>query len=357
MNESINNKFLQLHLLTSYPPANLNRDELGRPKTAFMGGTLRLRVSSQSLKRAWRKSEVFESALQGHLGTRTKEIGVRIFRSLTEKGISEKNAKEWAKSIAGVFGKLENEDKNKPQKELEIAQLAHFGPEEEKAIGELIATMVERGSGPVEDELNLLRNNNRAADISLFGRMLADSPAFNVEAAAQVAHALAVHRCQVEEDYFTAVDDLNTGEEDMGAGHLGETEFGAAVFYLYICIDRQLLLKNMQGDRELADRTLKALLECATTVAPSGKQNSFASRAYASYVMAEKGNRQPRSLSVAFLKPVEGDNLIEESVKVLNESMSKMDQVYEACAEARKSMNALSGEGSLAEMLQFVTED
>ena len=59
--------FIQLHLLTSYPPSNLNRDDLGRPKTAIMGGKTRLRVSSQSLKRAWRTSDLFESALAGHM--------------------------------------------------------------------------------------------------------------------------------------------------------------------------------------------------------------------------------------------------------------------------------------------------
>ena len=85
--ENIMDTFLQLHLLTSYPPSNLNRDDLGRPKTALMGGTTRLRISSQSLKRAWRTSEVFESALDGHIGTRTKEMGVKIYKKFSEQGI------------------------------------------------------------------------------------------------------------------------------------------------------------------------------------------------------------------------------------------------------------------------------
>ena len=83
-------RFVQIHLLTSYPPANLNRDDLGRPKTAMMGGEPRLRVSSQSLKRAWRTSDVFESALKGHIGIRTKEMGVQIFNDLYEKGINKR---------------------------------------------------------------------------------------------------------------------------------------------------------------------------------------------------------------------------------------------------------------------------
>jgi len=102
-------RFVQLHMLTSYPPANLNRDDLGRPKTAVMGGATRLRVSSQSLKRAWRTSDVFESALKGHVGTRTKEMGCRIFKDLEQKGVTEKKASEWTKLIAGCFGKLKKD--------------------------------------------------------------------------------------------------------------------------------------------------------------------------------------------------------------------------------------------------------
>jgi CRISPR system Cascade subunit CasC len=59
--------FIQLHLLTAYPAANLNRDDTGSPKTVVLGGATRLRVSSQSLKRAWRTSELFEQALAGIL--------------------------------------------------------------------------------------------------------------------------------------------------------------------------------------------------------------------------------------------------------------------------------------------------
>ena len=61
-------RFLQLHLLTFFPPANLNRDDLGRPKTAIVGGVTRLRLSSQALKRAWRTSDLFSTALAGQWG-------------------------------------------------------------------------------------------------------------------------------------------------------------------------------------------------------------------------------------------------------------------------------------------------
>lgn len=351
------NRFLQLHILTSYPPSNLNRDDLGRPKTAVMGGAMRLRVSSQSLKRAWRKSDVFESALKGHVGTRTKEMGARIYKALLARDVPEKKAREWAKSIAATFGKLKKANEKKPEDDLEIEQLAHFSPEEERAIEVLVGKLAETGAGPSQYDLKLLRQQHTAADIALFGRMLASAPAYNMEAAVQVAHAISVHKVQVEDDFFTAVDDLNTGEEDMGAGHMGETEFGAAVYYLYICVNRELLLENLSSDQNLATKSLAALLECAATIAPTGKQNSFASRAYASYILAEKGDYQPRSLSVAFLKSVDGRDIdmLDIAIQRLEKKRTNMDAVYGSCVADYRIMNAEAGEGTLKDLIAFVT--
>lgn len=347
--------FIQLHLLTSYPPSNLNRDDLGRPKTAVMGGRNRLRISSQSLKRAWRTSELFEEALKGHIGTRTKMIGVKAYQALIEKKVPEKKAKEWAQQIAGVFGKRKGDNKDKPLESLEIEQLAHFSPEEEADINKLVNELARDQKAPTEEDLSLLRKKHKAVDIAMFGRMLASAPAYNMEAAVQVAHAITVHEVAVEDDYFTAVDDLNKGEEDKGAGHIGETEFAAGLFYLYICIDRDLLAENL-GDKTLADKSLAALVETAAKISPTGKQNSFASRARTSYLLAEKGSDQPRSLSVAFLKPVTGEDFMASAIKRMEETREKMDKVYGPCADAFKVMNAETAKGSIDEIVTFVKE-
>lgn len=348
-------RFIQLHILTSYPPANLNRDDLGRPKTAIMGGSQRLRISSQSLKRAWRTCDLFKKALDGHVGERTKERGVRVFNALKAKGVAEKDAKQWAQKIAEVFGKLKSENKEKPLQELEIEQLAHLSPEEISAIDSLVNKLAQTKSGPSKDDLNLLREKHSAADIAMFGRMLADAPRYNTEAAVQVAHAISVHEVAVEDDYFTAVDDLNEGAEDAGAAHIGETEFAAGLFYLYVCINRELLQKNLgDNNKELASKALRALTEAAAKIAPSGKQNSFASRARASYILAEKGDDQPRSLAVAFLKSVNGKDMLPEAIKTLTETRANMDKVYGPCATNYKELNALTGEGTLDEILKFV---
>ena len=345
--------FLQLHLLTSYPPSNLNRDDLGRPKTAILGGATRLRISSQSLKRAWRTSELFQSALSGHLGTRTKEMGERVAKALRDKGVADKTARTAAEKIAAVFGKLKSAKKEEDAK-VATEQLAHFSPEEVADIDALVEKLATEKREPREDELALLKKKHRAADIALFGRMLADAPEYNVEAAAQVAHGITVHRVEVEDDYFSAVDDLNQGIEDRGAGHIGEAEFAAGLYYLYLCIDCDRLAENLQRDDDLVRRSLRALTEAAATVAPSGKQNSFASRAYASYILAEKGRRQPRSLSVAFLDPIANGDFLSSSITRLRATRDNLDKVYSAVAEESRELDATNGQGSLTELLDFV---
>lgn len=352
-------RFIQLHILTSYPPSNLNRDDTGRPKTAVVGDCTRLRISSQSLKRAWRTSDIFESSLKGHIGTRTKEMGISVYQSLNTQGISEKNAREWAKSIASQFGKLKSDKKTENNEDLHVEQLVHFNPEEEQAIANLVTKLVATETAPTEDDLKLLRKQHTAVDIAMFGRMLASTPAFNTEAAVQVAHAITVHKAAVEDDYFIAVDDLNNGEADRGAAHIGEAGFGAGVFYLYLCINYELLQQNLGGDVALTQQALNALLNAVTKVSPTGKQNSFASRAYAGFVLAEKGDQQPRTLAQAFLKPVtagKDQGILVRAIDALTERRNNFNKVYGDCADANAQFNVEEGTGSLRKIADFIAE-
>ncbi len=344
-------RFIQLHLLTSYPPANLNRDDLGKPKTARLGGVKRLRVSSQSLKRAWRTSEQFQQELAGYIGTRTRRLGVEVFKGLTDAGVSEQKAKEWAGEIAEVYGKLKND------KPLEIEQLVHISPEERQTLKALTAKLVADNRPPSQEELDELLHMQTAVDIAMFGRMLAGKgkAQFNGEAAVQVAHAIGVHASTVEDDYFTAVDDLN--RDDPDAAHVGATAFAAAVFYQYVCIDRALLKKNLGNDEAMTQKALRALVRAALTVAPNGKQNSFASRAYAYYALLEKGDQQPRSLSLAFVRPVAGSDYAADAITALERVRNNMDKVYGACADEREQFDVLKGEGSLDRLLDFAVSE
>jgi CRISPR system Cascade subunit CasC len=351
-------RFVQLHVLTAYPPSNLNRDDTGRPKTALVGDTLRLRISSQSLKRAWRTSEVFESAVgKEHTGTRTKLLGIEVHKLLTTHGVNDKQAREWSRAIAEQFGKLKADKKTDGNDDLQIEQLSHISPEERASVDSLALACAARGTAPTSEELKLLTLPRSAVDIAMFGRMLADSPAFNMDAAVQVAHAITVHKAAVEDDFFSAVDDLNQGLEDKGAGHIGERGYGSGLFYLYVCIDRELLLENLGGNAALRDQALMALVHAIAQVAPTGMQASFGSRAHASYLLAERGSQQPRSLVQAFLKPVKpwGErDMLSLAVDALTQRRENFDKVYGACADGRCHFDVERGEGSLADVVAFV---
>lgn len=302
-------RFLQLHILTAYGAANLNRDDTGRPKTLTFGGADRLRVSSQSLKRAFRTSDAFQEALPGALGTRSQGFMLALIQRLREGGLTEDEARDRAEAVVehDKLGKVKDKGKlNKAGKaETRTEQLVHLAPEELAAIEDLAARLI---GNPSLDEKGVLvlKDKPRAADIAMFGRMLADNPGFNVEAAVQVAHAFTTHRVVVEDDYYTAVDDIKNAdlEADRGAGFIGVQHYGAGLFYSYVCVDVALLLQNLAMDRRLAADALQALMLAAATVSPSGKQNAFASRAKALHVRMEIGDSAPRSLAAAFQTPV-----------------------------------------------------
>ncbi|WP_272700018.1 type I-E CRISPR-associated protein Cas7/Cse4/CasC [Desulfovibrio sp. Fe33] len=369
-------RFLQLHVLTTYPASNLNRDDLGRPKTVKMGNCQRLRVSSQSLKRAWRTSEYISGGLADNFGTRTKEIGKYVYFALVngvtfheamldagatgDRTTVKKNAaEEIARAIAGAFAKNKAQYKAKQDEfnekafldSLETEQMAHVNPVELAAVAALVEDCRETGKVPEAENLDLLRGEGNAVDVAMFGRMLASRPEFNVEAAVQVAHAMTVHKGVVEDDFFTAVDDLN--KDDAGAGHMGVAEFGAGVFYLYVCIDRELLKENLGGDAALCNRALEALTRAVVTVSPSGKQNSFASRAVASYCLAEKGDTHPRTLAEAFLKPMDGADPLADAIAALETKRDSFDTMLGETADACVYGH---GRATLPELCGFIAE-
>lgn len=163
-----------------------------------------------------------------------------------------------------------------------------YDPAEVAAVDALVARLVEDGREPTSDELNLL-SKTRAIDIGMFGRMLADAHSFDTDAAVQVAHAFTVHAAQVEEDYYTAMDDATddrldffaaadglSGErtrDDAGASHLDTAEFGAGTFYLYVCVDAASLVRNV-GSADLARSAIQTLAEAAATVAPAASRTA-----------------------------------------------------------------------------------
>jgi CRISPR system Cascade subunit CasC len=285
------------------------------------------------------------------MGQRTQRLGEVVLTHLHAGGMAEDKALAVARDIAGMFGKVKDIKDDAPAR---TEQLAFISPEERAAALEL-ADRALAGEKTDAKTAGLLRATDTAADIALFGRMLADNPSYNREAAAQVAHAITTHRVTIEDDYYTAVDDLKTPAEDAGAGFLGEAAFGSGVFYLYLCVDRALLVRNLGGDTSLAATALGALAEAAATVAPRGKQNSFAAYGRASYVLAERGDQQPRTLAGAFARSVNGEDLMAASIEAIGMFREKLTKAYgPGCDDCRKMV--LGGTGSLAEIIAFARD-
>ncbi len=198
--------------------------------------------SSQALKRAVRTSDVFQNALAGHLGARTQRFGEDIEQHLLNVGATPEKANAIAREVAKVFGKVE-EAAEKPAKDEEkgrkpsarTAQLAFIGPEERQLARDLAEMKLADDKIEIKADL-ILKHADTAADIAMFGRMLADNPDFNREAAVQVAHAVTTHKVAVEDDFYTAVDDLKKPAEDAGAGIYGRTWLRLGrLLYLRMC--------------------------------------------------------------------------------------------------------------------------
>lgn len=343
--------FVQFHLLTSYGPSNPNRDDQGRPKQAMVGGSPRLRMSSQSVKRALRESSFFALDLAGNMGVRTKKLFENLVVKLSADGASKEAAHEAAAQVAAIFGKLDAPKKGEDARV--STTLAFISPDEWQLAEELAAKILAGEELPKDKDLKktVLRRADGAVDIAMFGRMLADDADFNRDAAVQVAHAITTHSAQAEEDWFSAVDDLNKAEE-TGAGHLGEIAFGSGVYYQYVCVNCDLLVENLGGDRELAARGIEALARGLAQSTPRGKQNTFAHHPRAHYILAESGDQAPRDLSGAFFAPVKLQPWLDTSVSALAKTRDDLDAAYGQVWEANCVLH-VGQQGTLAEIVDF----
>ena len=345
--------FLQFHLLTSYGPSNPNRDDQGRPKQAMVGGAPRLRLSSQSVKRAIRESSFFALDLQGQTGTRTKRLFEKVKEHLLTKGHAPAAAQTAADTVAAIFGKLEAPKKEEPEAKI-ASTLAFISPAEWTFALELAEKAAAGEALPKDKDLKklVLRRADGAVDIAMFGRMLADDADFNRDAAVQVSHAITTHAAQAEEDWYSAVDDLNKAS-DTGAAHLGESAFGSGIYYQYVCVNVDLLIENLGGDKDLAAKGLQALARALATATPTGKQNSHAHRPRAAYIRAERGAQTPRDLTGAFFHPVKEQPWAETSIAKLEEMAGKIDRAYGATSDAVAVLDVLKGIGTLEEIAGF----
>ncbi|HOZ47508.1 MAG TPA: type I-E CRISPR-associated protein Cas7/Cse4/CasC [Candidatus Hydrogenedentes bacterium] len=299
---------IEIHMIQNHSPANLNRDDLGAPKTCYFGGVLRSRISSQCMKRSVRMSAEFR-ALCG--GIRTRQLAGLIAESVTGKADAKKRAAKILKQC-GINPK--DEDKSD--------MLVYTT---NNAIAEM-AELLQNDEGRSDEDLakdfgNLISERVAVPDMALTGRMLETGVLKDttVEAALQVAHAISTHEARPEVDYYVAADDIPG--DDAGAGYVDEAMFSSACFYKYFSIHWETLVGNLKGNAELAAHTVGAFIRGAALVNPSGKQNSFAAHNPPDAILIEFKNA-PISYANAFAKPVsldQGRDIIAQSIAQLSQ--------------------------------------
>ncbi|MCR5630864.1 MAG: type I-E CRISPR-associated protein Cas7/Cse4/CasC [Atopobiaceae bacterium] len=292
--------FIDVHILQSVPPSNINRDDTGSPKTARFGGVTRARVSSQAWKKATR--DLFSSYLaEDEIGWRTKHVVELISDCAASKQpdlATDKLVEASAEALSATGIKVTDK---------EIGYLLFLSPKQVEGLADLAIKSLETETTiekkAAKEVLNIKQNPAlNAIDVALFGRMVADAPDLNVDAAVQVAHAISVGRAQTEFDYFTALDDCSP-EDNAGAAMIETTEFTSSTLYRYADIDVFHLCENL-GSAMAACKGIEAFLRSFTFSMPTGKQNSFANRTLPTAVIVELRETQPVSLVNAFEKPV-----------------------------------------------------
>lgn len=309
--------YVDFHVLQTVPPSCINRDDTGSPKTAIYGGVTRARVSSQAWKHAMRQAFVEESLLdEEDVGKRTKKV-----TELVEKEIAalapEKDAAKLAKKTLDNAG-IKNDEKG-------TKALFFISQAQIKALAQLA---VEECADKKEYKKAL--STAPSADIALFGRMVADDPSLNFDAAAQVAHSISTHAVQNEYDYFTAVDDCQV-EDNAGAGHLGTVEYNSATLYRYATVNVMELERHLGAEKTA--EVVRSFGEAFIRSMPTGKQNTFANRTLPDAVYVTIREDQPVNLCGAFERAVRKstEGYAEPSKSALQ---AYAQQLYQSFAEA-----------------------
>ncbi|VBB44900.1 type I-E CRISPR-associated protein Cas7/Cse4/CasC [Desulfatiglans anilini] len=382
--------FLQIHTLTSYAPALLNRDDAGLAKRIPFGNAERMRVSSQCLKKHWR--DELHRRLDLPKGIRSRMFFEReVWRRAVTAGVDEETAMKLVTALMKALitakdGKAKQTDGNP----LHLKQPVLFGKPEADYLVSLVTDCAGSGKDPdkeLKERLKAEKYNLRALmksagqddlvagiEGALFGRFVTSDILARVDASVHVAHAFTVHPLQTEVDYFTVVDDLKEELEHAGAAHAGDMELGAGVFYGYVVVDVPLLISNLCGcDRSAwkaqpqetvkdGKDVLERLINAIATVSPGAKLGSTAPYARAALVLLECGEYQPRTLANAYLEALlpKGD-IMQTAVDRLGVHLSELDGMYgrneerfiastkatSAFQEALRGTLAQSVEGSL----------
>lgn len=314
--------FLDLHVIQTLPPSNINRDDTGSPKSAIYGGVNRSRVSSQAWKRAMR---IYFGEKGYQLGVRTKYLPDLIATEICKQDstIDKEKALEKAKAVldkaSDKFEKLDDTTK----------ALFFIGNKQT----ELLADAAIKGK-LTQKKIKKMLKEHPDIDIGLFGRMLAGDASLNEDASSQVAHAISTHEVATEYDYYTAVDDRKP-EGSSGAAMIDTMEFNSSTLYRYANVNVHHFMEQMENDLAYTIESLKLYVEAFANSLPTGKINSYANTTVPAMLMVSLRADRPVSLVTAFEKPVRGqEGYVEKSVEKLDQEAEKVEKFVEAPIKA-----------------------
>lgn len=332
--------FIDIHVLQTVPSSNINRDDTGSPKSATFGGVRRARVSSQAWKRATRKD--FAAYLdESDRAIRTRRVMVDLVDRIKalDSSLSTEQALELGKKVmAAASGikfekpkrkKGEGDANEEPVVDIDLSGYLLFVSNQQ------LARLAELAVGGRDGDIDktaakqALKDGN-GIEVALFGRMVADDTAYNVDAAVQVAHAISTHAVETEYDYFTAVDDAKPDDEDSGAGMIGVLEFNSSTLYRYATINLHQLQANL-GDAETTARAAEAFVRSFTISMPTGKLNTFANNTLPDAILIQVRTRRPVNLVGAFEAPVvpkPGVSVSVQSAEELGKKAREVDDAY-----------------------------
>lgn len=327
-------RFIQIHALTGYSSALINRDDTGLAKRISYGGAMRTRISSQCQKRAWRMNDGPDAlfAIPGVAeDVRSKDVISHVAANLAAEGMDPEILKAIEPEfLMAVYSEKAGDSKNRQPLLFGGAEISFITEKmREAAAAKSPAEAAEAFRKGYKAAMKAMREQVALASgltAALFGRMVTSDVAANVEAAIHVAHAFTVHSDTSESDYFTVVDDL-AKEDSSGAGHIGESEISSGLFYSYVVVDVAGLIANLGGDAALGAEVVRRLVRMIASVSPGAKRGSTAPYSYASTLMVETGDAQPRSLAEAFRKPV-GAASHEGAEAALARHIEHLDNTY-----------------------------
>lgn len=325
--------FLEVHVLQNFALSNLNRDDAGAPKSCDFGGTRRARISSQSMKRAVRNYfRTSQAVPSSQLSYRTKRLQQALTERLEGRGVAAEQSTALAKAVIEQIGlKLAKGDKTEYLLLLgaqEIERLAALALDHQETL-----MNAKKGDKGVAATFLGALDGGDAVDLALFGRMIADKPDKNVDAAVQMAHAISTNAVATEFDFYSAVDDLqpHDAEEGAGAGMLGTTLYNSSCYYRYANLDLEQLTRNLGGDRTQALQAARAFAQGMVHAVPSGKQSGSAAQNPPSLVFITVREKGLWSLANAFLRPVtpgRDRDLVERSADALFHHWEQLAAMY-----------------------------